>query len=240
MKRAGRVTLACGHLLHQLPWRDSSLMVELYTREHGRLRAFAHAARGPRSRFAVLQPFRPLLLSWSGRGDAPTLAAAEPDGPPPAAIPPARLMGAFYVNELLLRLTMAHDPQPDLYDHYVAGLDALRADLPQEQVLRHFERRLLDLTGYGLDLECDTAGRAIEAAAYYHFEPGAGLVRDADGGIAGLAVQALAAGAAFAATDHERQVRRLLRVAIDHCLEGRPLATRAVARELAARERATT
>jgi len=75
-----RVEFTCGYLLHQRPYRDTSLIVELYTREHGRLSAFARAARGPRSRFRGLQPFRPLLLSWVGRGEAPTLTAAEGDG----------------------------------------------------------------------------------------------------------------------------------------------------------------
>ena len=72
------------YVLHQRPYRDTSLIVEVFTREHGRLTLFARAARGPRSRFAALQPFQPLLLSWSGRGEAPH-ADRRPRAPAPAA-----------------------------------------------------------------------------------------------------------------------------------------------------------
>jgi DNA repair protein RecO (recombination protein O) len=86
-----RVQLARAYVLHQRPFRDTSLIVEVFAREHGRMTVFARAARGPRTRFAVLQPFRALLLSWSGRGEAPQLTDAEnADGPP--ALPAARLM----------------------------------------------------------------------------------------------------------------------------------------------------
>ena len=108
-----RVSGARGFLLHQLPYRESSLIVELYTRDHGRLSAFARAARGSRTRFSGMQPFRPMLFSWSGRGEAPTLTAAEPDGPLPPALVGERLLSAYYLNELLLKLTVAHDPQPE-------------------------------------------------------------------------------------------------------------------------------
>ena len=118
-------------MLHQRPYRDTSLIVELFARDHGRLSVFARGARGPRSRFAALQPFRPLLLSWSGRGEAPTLSGAEDDGPP-ASMPAPRILSGFYLNELLLRLTVPHDPHPELYAHYEATLEQLRAGEPLE------------------------------------------------------------------------------------------------------------
>src|ERR1700677_5334518 len=95
-----RIQLARAYVLHQRPFRDTSLIVEIFARDYGRMTVFARAARGPRSRFAVLQPFRALLLSWSGRGEAPQLAAAENAGAT-LALPAARLMSAFYLNELL-------------------------------------------------------------------------------------------------------------------------------------------
>src|SRR6185437_51233 len=76
-RSAQRIQLARAYVLHQRPFRDSSLILEVFAREQGRLTLFAHGARGLRSRFAVLQPFRPLLLSWSGRSEAPSLSAAE-------------------------------------------------------------------------------------------------------------------------------------------------------------------
>src|SRR6204780_4866319 len=95
-----RVQLARAYVLHQRPFRDSSLIVEVFAREHGRMTVFARAARGPRTRYAVLQPFRALLLSWSGRGEAPQLTGAENADALQPAVPPGRLMSAFYLNEL--------------------------------------------------------------------------------------------------------------------------------------------
>ena len=96
--------LARAYVLHQRPFRDTSLILEVFAREHGRLTLFAHGARGPRSRFTALQPFRPLLLSWSGRGEAPTLAARRERRAGAGARCPAQLLSGFYLNELLLKL----------------------------------------------------------------------------------------------------------------------------------------
>ena len=240
MNRGGRrAQLACGYVLHQRPFRDSSLILELFVRDHGRLSAFAHAARGPRSRFAGLQPFRPLLLSWSGRGEAPALTAAEADGPPPPALAPDRILSGFYLNELLLTLTVAHDPQPELYAHYAATLTRLRAGEPLEEVLRHFEKRLLELLGYGSDLRFEADGRAVAPDAYYHFRPGAGLWPAAagEGVVPGRVLLALAADQPLADPLAQRQARQVLRAALDHCLDGRELRVRTVARAVARMER---
>jgi DNA repair protein RecO (recombination protein O) len=240
MIRGGhRVDLTCGYVLHQRPYRDTSLIVELYTREHGRLSAFARAARGPRSRFRGLQAFRPLLLSWVGRGEAPTLTAAEGDGPPPLALAADRLLSGFYLNELLLKLTVPHDPQPDLYAHYAATVERMRAGEPLEALLRRFEKRLLDLLGYGSELSCEAGGRAVTADAYYHFHAGSGLTPTdaAAGAVQGRVLLALAANEPLHDPDAQRQARALLRSALDHCLDGRQLSVRTVARALANMER---
>lgn len=240
MSAAGqRVSGACGFLLHQRPYRESSLICELFSREHGRLGAFARAARGPRTRFTGLQPFRPMLLSWTGRGEAPTLTAAEPDGPPPAALAGERLLSAFYLNELLLKLTVAHDPQPELYRHYAATLAQLRAGAALEPLLRRFEKRLLELLGYGLEFAREVEGRPLEAGAYYHFHAGAGLrpATAGAGAIAGRVLLALAADEPLEDHESQRQARAVLRAAIDHCLDGRELRVRAVARAVASMER---
>jgi DNA repair protein RecO (recombination protein O) len=234
-----RVEFTSGYLLHQRPYRDTSLIVELYTRDYGRLSAFARAARGPRTRFRGLQAFRPLLLSWVGRGEAPTLTAAEGEGPAPPAIAADRLLSGFYLNELLLKLTVAHDPHPELYAHYASSLERLRAGEPLEPLLRRFEKRLLDLLGYGSELSCEAGGRAVSAEAYYHFEAGAGLSPTAAGAdaVQGRVLLALAADEPLQDADAQRQARTLLRAALDHCLDGRELKVRAVARALANMER---
>jgi len=246
-----RVEFAAGYVLHQRPYRDTSLIVELYTRDYGRLGAFARAARGPRSRFACLQPFRPLLLSWSGRGEAPSLTAAEGAGPPPAPLAAERLLSAFYLNELLLKLTVAHDPQGELYAHYAATLERMRAGEALEDVLRRFESRLLELIGYGSELTVEAGGRAVTAEGYYHFRPGAGVWpaaggvserRAADdaarhGAVQGRVLLALAAEQPLPDAEGQRQARAVLRAALDHCLDGRELKTRTVARAVARMER---
>jgi DNA repair protein RecO (recombination protein O) len=236
-RSAQRVQLARGFMLHQHPFRDSSLIVEVFAREYGRLTVFARAARGPRSRFAALRAFHPLLLSWSGRGEAPQLTAAESADVALLPLPAAQLMSAFYLSELLLTLTTRHDPHPELFDHYEATLAQLRRGAAPDGALRRFEARLLDFIGYGLNLaaEADT-GRPVRADAYYHFHAGVhGVVlatQGAGGAISGRVLQGLVADMALEGEAELRQARALMRAAIDHCLEGRELRTRVVARSL--------
>jgi DNA repair protein RecO (recombination protein O) len=231
-----RIELTPGYLLHHRPWRDTSRILEVYTREHGRLTLFARGVRGPTAKLAgVLQPFQPLLVSFSGRGEAATLCGAERAESCPA-LPPASLLAGFYLNELLLKLTTRHDPLPELFDHYHATLAALRAGAALEPSLRLFEKRLLEVLGYGLDLATETAsGEPIEAQALYHFRPAAGLARAAPGSHGALHGSSLLALAAedLSGAQALEDARRLLTAALAGCLEGRPLATRAVARALA-------
>ncbi|MGH8258946.1 MAG: DNA repair protein RecO [Steroidobacteraceae bacterium] len=231
MIRGGRVHLAPGYLLHHAPYRDTSRILEVLTRDHGRLTLFARGVRGPKSKLtATLQPFQALLLSWSGRGEAPQLTGAELDGAP-RVLPAGSLMAAFYLNELILKLTARHDPHPALFEAYHRALEALKGGALEEP-LRLFEKRLLEEAGYGLDLESESqTGRSIEPRACYQFRPAQGLVPAAPGAPGALA------GSSLIALAHERlagsqqleDARRLLRSALDHCLEGRELATRSVA-----------
>jgi DNA repair protein RecO (recombination protein O) len=235
-----RVELTPGYLLHHQPWRDTSRILEVWSRDHGRLSLFARAVRGPAAKLApVLQPFEPLLISWSGRGEAPQLTHAERAGDG-APLPAAALLPAFYLNELLLKLTTRHDPQPALFEHYHQALGRLRAGGPPEPALRMFELRLLEALGYGLDLTAEARGGApVEPDGYYHFRPGEGLAvaaAGAPGALAGRSLLALAAGRLERARVLE-DARRILQAALGACLEGRPLATRAVARSMARRVR---
>lgn len=251
-----RTQLARAYVLHQRPFRDSSLILEVFARDQGRLTLFAHGARGLRSRFAALQPFRPLLLSWSGRTEAPSLSAAEraeasAAGAPEASagghaaaavaaaagLPASQLMSGFYLNELLLKLLARHDPHPGLFDLYEGTLAQLAAGVPADAPLRRFENQLLRFLGYGLNLsaEADT-GEPVRAEAYYRFQPGVhGFVvaePASPGAIAGHVLHELAAGGVPSAETALRQARALMRAALDHCLEGRELASRGVARSL--------
>jgi DNA repair protein RecO (recombination protein O) len=240
MSRSSRhVRLALGYVLHHRPFRDTSRILEVLTRDHGRLSLFARGVRGPKAKLApVLQPFQAIYVSWSGRGEAPQLTAAEYAG---ASVqpPPACLMACFYLNELLLKLTTRHDPHPDLFDAYREALAGLASTSAIERTLRIFEKRLLDAIGYGLALEADSeTGGRIRPDGHYQYRPAQGLIpvaAHAPGTVAGASIVSLAEGR-LASADELDDARRLLRAALAHCLEGRELTTRVVARSLVHRE----
>jgi DNA repair protein RecO (recombination protein O) len=148
-----RVEHTRAFLLHQRPWGDSGRIFELFSRDYGRLSVFAHGVRGTNAKLAgVLRPFLPLLISWAGRGESPRLTGAEIDAAAAASgsLPQERLMSGWYLSELVMSLTARHDPQPELYDHYCAAIDDLRAAPSLARTLRLFEKRLLDVLGYGI------------------------------------------------------------------------------------------
>ncbi len=231
-----RTHLVPGYILHHAPYRDTSRILEALTREYGRMSLFARGVRGPKAKLApLLQPFRPLLLSWSGRGEAPQLIGAEPADAAGRGVPGSRLMACFYLNELVLRLTSRHDPHPALFDSYAEALEGLKGGNALEPTLRIFEKRLLEEVGYGLDLEAESrTGRRIAAEAYYQFRPAQGFVQTAAGTPGALAGRSLIslADERLAGRPELDDARRLLRSALDHCLEGRELATRSVARSV--------
>jgi len=234
-----RIQLAPGYILHHRPYRDTSRILEVLTREHGRISLFARGVRGPKAKLAsILQPFQLLLLSWTGRGEAAQLTGAE-SAQAASSLPPPRLMAAFYLNELLMKLTTRHDSLPVLFDTYHGTLESLRQGAALEPQLRVFEKRLLEALGYGLDLSAEAqTGKRIEPNEYYHFRPAQGLVAtvgDAAGALAGRSL----IGLANEHLSEPRELddsRRLLQAALAQCLEGRPLATRIVARAIARRE----
>lgn len=229
-----RVQLEPAYLLHHHPWRDSSRILELITRSHGRISVFARAARrGGSSLPAALQPFAEILVSWSARGEAGQLTGAERVRAS-ARLAGDRLMSAFYANELLLKLLPRHDPHPALYDAYAALL-ALLHDAAGEpaRALRLFEKRLLDELGWGLDLEQDArSGRRVEAGRSYRYRIDGGA-EEIDGVAEGTLVFS---GASLLSLAREElrdprtlaDARRLLRAALEQCLDGRPLRTREV------------
>jgi DNA repair protein RecO (recombination protein O) len=237
-----RVQLAPGYILHHRPYRDTSRIFEVVTRDHGRLSLFARGVRGPKAKLAsILQPFQMLLLSWTGRGEAAQLTGAESAQAAPP-VPAPCLMAAFYLNELLMKLTTRHDPLPAVFDTYHETLESLRHGAALERELRVFEKRLLEALGYGLDLDSEAlTGKPIEPNEYYHFRPEQGLVptvADAAGALAGHSLIGLA-NEHLSSTRELEDSRRVLQAALAQCLEGRPLATRGVARAVARRESRT-
>ncbi|HEY0943024.1 MAG TPA: DNA repair protein RecO [Steroidobacter sp.] len=229
------VHLQPSYVLHHRPYRDTSRILELFTRDHGRVSVFARGARGGSksnsSLLSILQPFNRLLVSWSGRGEAGQLTGAEFDGAM-MPLPPDRLVHGFYLNELLLKLFARHDSHPDVFALYSQTLDQLKREDPIRP-LRLFEKRLLDAIGYGLALERDARDHEpIDPDASYHYRMEQGPVR-IEGVAEGTVVYS---GATLLSLGREElsdaavcaDARRLLRAALDRCLEGRELRTRQV------------
>lgn len=239
-----RVQLQPAYVLHHRPYRDTSRILELFTRDHGRVCVFARGARGGRksgaSLTSVLQPFNRLLVSWSGRGEAGQLSGAEFDGAV-SVLPPARLVNGFYLNELLLKLFARHDSHPDVFDLYAQTLESLKAPGDALRPLRLFEKRLLDALGYGLALERDAVtGQAIDPGAAYQYRVEQGAVR-IDGVAEGVAIFSGATLLSLAGEDLAdaavcADARKLLRAALDRCLEGRELKSRQVMMALRRKE----
>ena len=233
-----RVLLAPGYILHHRPYRDTSRILEVLVRDHGRLTLFARGARGPKPRFGgVLQPFDLLLLSFQVGREAGQLTAAESaESVPP--LPQGSLMAAFYLNELLLKLTARHDPMAEVFEDYRRALGGLRSGQRVQAVLRVFEKRLLEAMGYGMDLTSEArTGRAIEAGKLYRFRASEGVVPAADGEADAVAGESLIALAREELPEGRvlEDARRVLKTALAERLEGKELATRRVARAVASR-----
>lgn len=188
-------------ILHGRAYRETSLLLECFTRDFGRVGLVARGVRRERSRTprALLQPLNPVALSWSGGGELATLTGVEAlESPPPLA--GELLICGLYINELVLRLTMRNDPHGDLFAAYARTLERLSAGETASWTLRRFERDLLDRLGYGVDLTVDAAsGMPIEPSVEYGYRHELGPVpwrSTADGPrVPGAALLALAADA---------------------------------------------
>ena len=234
--KAERVALAPAYLLHQRAWRETSKLLEVWSRDHGRIGLVARGVRRPNSpQRSLLQPFTPLLVSWSQRGELGNLGAAESAGRQ-TILKGRPLMAAFYMNELLLRLLPRQDAHASLYDAYARTLEALAGEKPAA-ALRLFEIQLLSSIGYGLNLEQTSAGEGIDAGQDYLYDLDAGP-RPAQGRkgpgvpVSGRALLALSDGTLDDADDL-KAAKRLLAAALELHLDGRALKTSGVMRALA-------
>ncbi len=165
-----RVQQQPGWVLHQYPYSETSLLLETFTLEHGRVGLLAKGARRPGNRArGYLKPFQPLVLGWSGRGELPVLTSAEPQEQALELYGEALYCG-FYINELLVRLLARHDPHPGLYEAYRACLAGLHPGTTNEATLRLFEKRLLAEIGFGLVLDRDIGDNSpVVAEAVYDY-----------------------------------------------------------------------
>jgi DNA repair protein RecO (recombination protein O) len=178
-----RIEQQPAYVLHSRPYRETSLLLECLTREHGRLGVVARGVRGERARLkrAQLEPFQPLALALLMRGELATLTALETVGTPLRLSGDAGLSG-LYLNELVVRLTERQDPYPLVYDAYARTLGRMASGESLAWSLRRFERDLLEAIGYGLQLQFDAdSGEPLMPDAYYRYAVERGALRCAAG-----------------------------------------------------------
>ncbi len=228
-----RITLEPAYILHTRPYRETSLLLEALSRENGRVGLVARGARGAKSRWKnILQPFRPLLLSWSQRGELGTLSGADQVASPPALAGKSLFCG-LYANELLIRFMQRSDPHPALFDHYRALLSSLAIDDKLQPRLRVFEKQLLGSAGFGMQLEFEQGSeRPISADAWYLYVPESGPVRQRRGRGQD---QNLVSGSALLALQSEQieqhqlpELKQLMRRLIRNHLGGKPIASQSL------------
>ena len=205
------------------------MLVECFTREHGRFPAIAKGVRSAKnSAQATLQPFNPLSIRISGRGEVKTLVGYEQEGRGPMLKGKGMYCG-FYLNEILIRILARNDPHEGLFQHYEETLNGLSCSDNIELALRRFEVALLHELGYGLQLEHEAdSGRQIECDTFYHYELEHGpkeVEQPNSSSVKGSTLLALAGNMPFHETERV-QARRLMRVILAHYLGDRPLKSR--------------
>lgn len=228
-----RVQLQPAYVLHGRAYRESSQLLEIFTRDHGRIGAVARGARGPKSKLRnVLQPFRPLLVSYSQRRELATLTGADQVAAPPQLMGEALYCG-LYINELMIRLMHRGDPHPEVFERYQQTLAQLTGDSPVQPSLRLFEKHLLEATGFGLILDHEyNSTDPITSDAWYEYKPERGPVRvgesarDRAGVVSGKALQSLQSEVLD--EDDLPSLRKMMRRVIRHHLGDKPLASEAL------------
>ncbi len=230
---AGRIDQQAAFLLHRVPYRETSLVVDLFTRDHGRIAAVAKGARRPHSSLrGVLLQFQPLSVGWTGRQELRTLTMAHWVGG--LASPQGdALLCAFYLNELLMRLLPREDAHPQLFDAYQRALAELASGDPLDECLRRFEWVLLREAGYAPDLSRDAARQPIRAGVAYRWLPDEGFVaaEPAPSDEAAVVVGETLLGLANGALGTQRlrqQAKYLTRAILSHHLDGAVLNTRQI------------
>jgi DNA repair protein RecO (recombination protein O) len=234
-----RVHLQPVYVLHRRPFQNTSLLLDFFCMDYGRVRGIARGVRGNKSRSrSLLQLFHPLLVSFSGRGEVKTVGEIE-SGHAAITLQGQRLFSGLYVNELLTRMLLLHVEHKSLFLHYQDTLVALQGDTDMELVLRRFELKLLAELGYAINLQEDCRSHdPIAADKLYRFTPDVGFecsddeLSATDGGSNPRLFRGehLIALREFELGDRERAqaAKRLLRLALNAHLGDRPLHSRSL------------
>lgn len=239
-----RVELHPCFLLHQKPFRETSRLLEVYSKSHGRVGLVAKGVAGNRSgKRSILQAFVPLQIAWSGRGELYNLTAVEAEG----SIYPLsgeKLFSGFYINELILRLLHRHDPHPELFSVYQTTLADLAGTACLETVLRQFEKELLNALGYGLIFDHDVvSGEPVQPDAMYDYLSGRGPVRidsatvKAEGiKVRGKTLCLLSGAHPLMENENRIEAKRLMRYLLAPYLGEKPLQSRRIIESMKIKE----
>ncbi len=225
-----RVYLQNSYIIHHRPYRESSVILDVFSGDYGKISLIARGVRSNKSKLAgILQPFKLLRLSWSGRSNLQLLTAAE------LILPDVHLQGkslfcGFYVNELINRFLHQHDPHPELFAFYSATLLALAKCDNLETALRYFELALMDQVGFGLQLDYEIdSGAEIDADSLYGYVVGQGPVLTRSN------TNAIHGGTLIELRQHDlksdtalAEAKRLMRKVIDFHLSGAILRSRSL------------
>lgn len=234
-----RVQLQPAYVLHSRPFQNTSLLLDFFCMDYGRVRAIARGVRSNKSKQRpLLQLFHPLLVSFSGRSEVKTVSGVE-SGLAAINLQGQRLFSGLYINELLTRMLMLHVEHKALYMIYQDTLAALQGDSDLELVLRQFELGLLADLGYAINLQVDCRTHAeIETDQVYRFTPDIGFeisdeVMEADGVAPGSRLFRGEHLIALRESDlHNRDnalaAKRLLRQALNAHLGDKPLHSRSL------------
>lgn len=222
------------YILHHRAFRDTSQILEVITPNYGRLSLMSRGSRGAKSRLkSILQPFKPLIIGWSGKGDMPTLTSAEPQMVKILTLKGKSLPSAFYINELIIKLLHKHDVHERVYLLYESVIRLLADNNEIEPVLRLFEKQLLEELGFGLNLPVNAkTGEAVlagEEYVYYleHGPVSLSSVYD-ESYILKLSGKSLLDLDANTLDSEQslKDAKRLMRVVLNYYLEGKPIKSR--------------
>jgi len=221
------------YVLHTYPFKETSLVVELFARDFGRVATTAKGARRPRSAMrGLLQAFQPMLATWSGKLELKTLHSLEWNGSL-LLLQGEALMCGFYLNELLLRLLPREDPHEILFEYYADTLKTLASGQDLATTLRRFELKFLQELGYAIPLLQDVNAELVSASQNYRYEAEHGAFK-LDGALSRYDIGVQLSGKTlidmsnddYSQVQTQQQSKQLMRYLLAHYLGDKPLYTR--------------
>jgi len=226
------------YLIHQRPYSETSQIINLFSRHYGRVDAIAKGSKRPKSKFkSFLQPFSPILVSWSGRSQLKTLRSVDISSGKQSNVSRKHLMSAFYLNELILSFLTTADPYPDLFDAYSLAINNLSNADSSEIILREFEIQLLTEIGYAINFQTEAmSSKKIEPNLSYRFIAEEGFISSVtssprDTLIKGSVIQSIDQKD-FSQPQTMRAAKRIIRESVKYHLSGKELNTKKVVKSL--------